>query len=172
VPGQSSIFVIVTLAALIGQLFMLMGLPGIAVRQASEAGGLGLAGFVLTFLGGFLLTSFSVIALVIFPWLMQAAPNLLNSGPAPSLFNFFLVANILFGVGGLLLGIAVMRSGVLPRAAGLLLLVGAILNAAAFPLNGLLSTILNTLAFVLFAAGLGWIGYNLTAERRAMARVA
>jgi hypothetical protein len=169
---QTSLFVIVTLVGLIGQMFLLMGLPGMAARQAPYAGPLGLVGFALTFLGGLLFTSFSVIGLVIFPWLAQAAPNLLaGNGPPPTVFVFFLIASILFGLGGLLLGIAVMRGGVLPRSAGLLLLVGAVLNAAAFPLNGLLSTVVSTVAFVLFSAGLGWIGYALASEGRLAARV-
>ena len=173
-PGQvqSSLFMVVTLVTLIGELLLLMGLPGIAVRQASQAGWLGLGGFALTFVGALLFTSFSVIGLVIFPWLAQAAPNLVAGNGPPAIFVFFLVASILFGVGGLLLCIAVMRGGVLPRSAGLLLLIGAVLNAAAFPLNGLLSTVVSTVAFVIFAAGLGWMGYAMASEGRAVARLA
>jgi hypothetical protein len=175
-PGQaqSSLVVVVTLVSLIGQVLLLMGLAGIAARQGSQTGRLGLSGFALTFAGGLMFTSFSVMSLVIFPSLAQAAPSFFaaNAPPPPAMLAFFLIASILFGVGGLLLGIAVMRGGVLPRTAGLLVLVGAVLNAAAFPLNGLLSTIVSTVAFVVFAAGIGWIGYVMSSERRVAARLA
>jgi hypothetical protein len=164
-PSQMTVSTILGLLSLIGQMPALIGLAGLAVRQAREAGGLGLVGYALTFFGGFLLTSFQVVAIVVFPWLFQVAPNAANSGPPPSFFTFFLISNILFGVGGLLLGLAVMRGGVFPRTAGLLLLIGAVLNALGFPLNGVLSTIVSTVSFVLFAVGLAWMGYVLWQEQ-------
>lgn len=166
-PSQylTPLWVVVTLVSLIGSLLLLLGLPGIAARQASRAGWLGFIGFILTFLGGFLFTSFSVVTLLILPWLAQVAPKLAASNGPSSFFVFFLVAGILFALGGILLGIAVMRAGILPRWAGLLLLIGAVFNLVTFPLNGILSSIISTVAFVLFAGGLGWMGYALMSAR-------
>ena len=159
------LWVVVTLVGFLGSLLLLLGLPGIPALQASRAGWLGLTGFILTFIGGFLFTSFSVVTLLVLPWLAQVAPTLAAGSGPPAFFVFFLVAGILFALGGILLGIAVMRAGMLPRWAGLLLLIGAILNLVTFPLNGIMSTIVGDIAFVLFAGGLGWMGYALMSAR-------
>ena len=161
----TTLWVVVTLVSLIGPLLLLLGLPGIAARQASRAGWLGFIGFILTFIGGFLFTSFSVVGLLVFPWLAQVAPKLAAGNGPPAIFLFFLVAGVLFALGGILLGIAVMRAGILPGFAGLLLLIGAVLNLVTFPLNGILSSIIGTVAFVLFAVGLGWMGYALISAK-------
>lgn len=158
-------WVVVTLVSFIGSLLLLLGLPGISALQASRAGWLGFSGFVLTFIGGFLFSSFSLVSLLVLPWLAQDAPKL-AAGPEPvSIFIFFLVADVLFALGGILLGIAVRRAGILPRRAGLLLLIGAVLNLVTFPLNGIFGTIVGDIAFVLFAGGLGWMGYVLISAR-------
>ncbi len=145
----------------IGSLLLLIGLPAISARQASHAGWLGLVGFVLTFIGGFLFTSFSVTALLILPWLAQVAPKLAAGNGPPAIFVYFLVASLLFAVGGILLGIATMRAGVLPRWAGLLIIISAVLGLVSFPLNGIISSIVGTVSFALFGLGLAWIGYAL-----------
>jgi hypothetical protein len=62
----------------------------------------------------------------------------------------------LFVLGGVLLGLATMRARVFSRWAGLLLLVGAVLDPVSF-VNG----IVGTLAAVLLTFGLGWMGYAL-----------
>ena len=154
---------IVTLGWNIGSLLLLLGLPGICARQALRAGWLGFAGFLLMFISVFLTASFFfVYTLLILPWLSQVAPKLAGSFP-PALFLFTLVAGILFALGGILLGSAIMRAGVLPPLSGLLLLVGASLAILTLiPVYGrMISLIVGTLVFVLFAVALGLIGYAL-----------
>jgi len=151
----------VMLLSFIGPLLLLVALPAVAARQAPRAGWLGLVGFVLTFIGGFLFTSSSVTALLILPWLAQVAPKLAAGNGPPAFFVYFLVASLLFAVGGVLLGIATMRAGVLPRWAGLLVIFGAVLNLVGFPLSGAISSIVGVVAFVLFGLGFAWIGYVL-----------
>jgi len=146
----------------IGSLLLLAGMPGICVRQASRAGWPGFVGFALTFLGMFMLTSSSFTNLLIVPWLAQVAPQVIAHGDGPpALFVFFLMGHLLFAVGGILLGIAMLRARILPGFAGLLLLSGTILNLVSFPLNGSIGTIVGTVAIVLVALGLGWPGYAL-----------
>jgi hypothetical protein len=122
---------------------------------------------------------FFVTTLLFLPWLAQAAPKLaaacsvmggcsFGNGP-PAFFIFFLVAGILLALGGILLGIAIMSAGILPRWSGLLLLLGLVLTPVSFfPLNQIISFIVDTLVFVLPALGfllpalaLVWIGYAL-----------
>jgi len=146
----------------IGSLLLLVGMPGICVRQAAQAGWLGFVGFVLAFIGMFMLTSSSFTNLLIVPWLAQVAPKVVAQGDGPpALFVFFLMGNILFAVGGILLGIATLHARILPRFAGLFLLSGTILNLVSFPLNGSIGNIVGTVAIGCVALGLGWMGYAL-----------
>lgn len=138
-----------------GLVLLLLGLPGIVARQASCAGWLGFVGFLLTFSGAFLAISYyTVVYLVIYPWLNVHAPQvgdqlLFSATPAVTLYNS--VAIGLFVVGLLLLGIATMRARVFPQWAGLLLIVGAVLDPIGF-----VSGIVGTVAAVLVTLGLGW----------------
>jgi hypothetical protein len=141
-----------------GVVLVQLGLPGIVVRQASRAGWLGFVGFVLLFSGGFLLASFFVVLdLTIFPWLDVRAPLLsFQFFTANSAVHVYLaVVSALFGVGGVLLGIATMRARVFPRWAGLLLIVGLVSLSAAFVNPFLIGALLFGML------GLGWIGYAL-----------
>jgi hypothetical protein len=118
-----------------GIVLVQLGLPGIAVRQASRAGWLGVVGFLLLFSGGFLLASFfAVLDLTIFPWLDFRAPLLSAQffTANPAVHVYLVVVSVLFGLGGVLLGIATMRAGVFPRWAGLLLIVGLVGLGGAF----------------------------------------
>src|SRR5215469_10791602 len=140
-----------------GVVLVQLGLPGIVARQASRAGWLGFAGFILMFSGGFLLISFfAVLDLTIFPWLDVQAPQLsAQFFTANSAVNMYAaVASSLFGVGGVLLGIATMRARVFPRWAGLLLIVGVV------SLGSFVNVFLSW-ALVFGLLGLGRIGYAL-----------
>src|SRR5215469_8075836 len=69
----------------------------------------------------------------------------------------------LFGVGGLLLGIATMRARVFPRGAGVLLILGVV------GLGAFVNVFLGA-AMLFGLVGLGWIGYALlTAQGEAKA---
>ncbi|MDQ2713629.1 MAG: hypothetical protein M3Z08_01830 [Chloroflexota bacterium] len=160
------LYTVVTLVSLIGEVLLLLGLPSICARQRERAGWLGFIGIILAFLGGSLFAGLSVTGLLFQPWLAQVAPQLAAGNGPPAFFVIFLVAGVLFALGGILLGIAVMRAGILPRWAGLLLLIGAVLNVVDVPLSDTLGAIVASVAFVLFAAGLGWMGYALTTESR------
>jgi hypothetical protein len=61
-------------------LLVAMGLPGLYLRQATRAGALGFAGFVLLSLGVLLgSVAFATVQITIFPYLAQSAPKLLPS---------------------------------------------------------------------------------------------
>ena len=141
-----------------GMVLQLLGLPGIVARQAPRAGWLGFVGFLLTFLGWFLLTGFYVgDDLIISPWLNALAPHVYAQWFVnPAVGVSIHVANSLLGVGGVLLGIAATRAGVLPRWAGLLLIAAAVVALGSFVIGSLISV-----ATVLVVLGLGWMGYAL-----------
>jgi hypothetical protein len=172
-PSQFSnplLLVLMWLGA-IGSILLLIGLPGLAARQGARGGWLGFVGFVFTWLGGLLFTSLNFINIIIIPWLAQEAPKLAASNGPGALFVAYLVASVSFALGGILLGIAIMRGKIWSRWTGILLLAGAVLNLVDFPLNGLISGIVSAVAFILFAGALAWVGYGLIAGGRGEAAI-
>lgn len=141
-----------------GMVLLLLGMPGIIARQEPRAGWLGFAGFLLTFLGWFLLTSYYLVDnLIISPWLAALAPHVYAQWFFdPAVGVSFHVANSLLGVGGVLLGSATMRAGALPRWAGLLLIAAAVVDLGSFVIGNL-----TTVAVGLLSLVLGWMGYAL-----------
>lgn len=154
----------------------LLGIAGIYARQANQAGWLGLAGFLLFSLSWWLQTGFVFTETFVFPLLASTQPQFVdgflgvvagrasevNLGVLPLLYG---VVGIFYMLGGLLLGIATFRAGVLPRGAGALLAV----TAALTPTAALLPHQFQRLAAVPMGIALVWLGYALWSERRGQA---
>jgi hypothetical protein len=154
-------------------LLFLLGVAGIYARQASRAGRLGVAGVLLFGLSWALQTAFVFAETFILPLLATDAPQFVDGvlgisygrasevdlGALPALYA---LVGILYMLGGLLLGIATFRAGILPRrAAGLLAVTATLTPAAAlFPHE------IQRLAGVPMGLALAWLGYALWSERR------
>ncbi len=133
---------------------------GIYAYQSSHAGILGLIGFIVAEIG--LLLNFALRFLFTFvaPTLMQF-PDALAAIDRSPYNSAFLATLVIFAVGYVLFGAATMRARMLPRWAGALLIVGAILS---FVLMGLSVNV----GALLANAGFIWMGYTMwTSERRA-----
>lgn len=157
-------------------LLFLLGLGGIYARQVKEAGGLGLAGFLLFSLSWALQTAFVFAEAFIFPVLASTAPQFVdgllgvasgrasdvNLGALPALYA---LVGVLYMLGGLLFGIATFRAGILPRWAAGLLAVTALLT----PLAALLPHQIQRFAAVPVGVALAGLGYALWSERRSRA---
>lgn len=166
--------IIQTLKAAMG-VFGLLGLTGLYVRQAHAAGWLGLAGYLLFSLFFALTLPFAYIEAFILPLLASEAPGFVTSflgifNGQPTAMNLgalpVLYALAGFGgyvLGGLLFGIATVRTGVLPRWAG-----GLLAAAAVSPplLAWLLPHPLDRMLAVPMGIALIWLGYALWSERR------
>jgi hypothetical protein len=116
----------------VGAAFALVGLPGLFAQQRAALGWLGLTGFALSFLGNAMFLGTGMITAFIWPMLAVDAPTCVEVGgpifgSPVSVLAFALTALILV-IGYLLFCIATLWAGVLPRAATLALLVGAILG--------------------------------------------
>jgi hypothetical protein len=159
-------------------LLFLLGITGIYARQVNKAGWLGLAGFLLLFLSWGLQMAFVFAEAFILPLLATSAPQFVdavlgnlarneasavNLGALPMLYS--LGASVPYMLGGLLLGLATLRAGILPRWAGGLLAVTATLT----PLAALLPHNIQRLAAIPMGLALATLGYALWAERRAQA---
>jgi len=123
----------ILLLMLLGVLLIVGGLPGMYVRQAERAGWSGLVGYTLTCCAVLLFGAFMALFAFIIPLLDTHAQLLLtgydnfnlNGGRIPPLVVLFQVAGLVLSVGTFLLGRATIRAGVLPRSAGVALIVAA-----------------------------------------------
>jgi hypothetical protein len=154
----------------------MLGIAGIYARQVEKSGWLGLAGYLLFSLFWALSLAFHFIEAFIEPVVATEAPKFvegilgvvtsvpseMNLGALPAVYMLAGIAG--YVLGGVLFGIATFRAGILPRWAGGLLALGAILPP-------LLSSVVHHPFDRLFAVPVGlalaWLGYALWSERRA-----
>ena len=154
--------------------FGLFGLTGIYARQVEESGWLGLVGYILMSFWLVNLSHFTFIEVFVLPPLVTQAPTVVESvlgiftksageiqfGALSTIYD--LNGFIGYMIGGVLFGIVTFRARILPRWAGALLAVGALLvpfAAVLPPVHEAKVTIPGGLALV-------WLGYSLWAERR------
>lgn len=124
-----------------GMLFLLGGVLLVGAvfsvysRYAAYAGTLGLAGFLVAFVGTVLTAGMLWDGAFILPALAAEAPALIESSEPPSLIAAvgFNLSPALFSAGWLLLGLAMFRTHSLPRTAAILLMLGAILSFIPMP---------------------------------------
>lgn len=146
------------LLRVLGGMLIVVGLPGMYSRQAQRAGLLGLIGFLLTLFYILILgVAGDTINAFVVPFIASAAPSLLKGSLPSGLETFFFVGGLLGLVGGILLGIATLRTSVLPRWAGLPLIVGAVLSF----IGNFLPPVVSTIGIVLFLIGLAWLGFGV-----------
>jgi hypothetical protein len=171
-----STWAIITSLKTVMSLLMLIGVTGIYARQVTHVGWLGLIGYLI-FALAWAITYADVFAeTVILPPLAAAAPQFVDSmlgigagrvspvdlGSFPTLF---MLSGGLYMLGGLLLGIATFRAGILPRwAAGLMASTAFLTPAAA-----ILPHQFQRLAAVPMGLALAGLGYALWSERRSAA---
>jgi hypothetical protein len=153
--------------------FGLFGMAGLYARQAEKSGWLGLAGFVLFSLWLGLMMPFSFVESFILPSLATESPAFVEGflgmftgipseidlGVLPTLWN---ISGPLYIFGPLLFGIATFRARVLPRWAGALLVIGAVL----VPVGALVPPEYQPRIMLPAGLALAWLGYALFSERR------
>jgi ethanolamine utilization microcompartment shell protein EutS len=151
-------------------MLFVFGLIGVYMIQAEKAGRLGSVGFVLTFFGALILTAQVIAATWILPvFALQAnAPKtafeMLNlAGPLAAFSSVVFAAYVPAGLGLILLGIATMRAGVLPRWAGLLLIIGTVLDLAV--LIGTPGELIVKAGDIAIDAAKIWIAYALWSNK-------
>lgn len=143
---------------LIGGVLLLGGLIGLYAGQSHSAGTLGVVAFLVAFVGTTLVVGLIWVLAFMVPSVAEAAPELLSDSPAGALGVGFALSFALGGLGWLLFGVATLRARVYPRAAAVLLIVGAVLTFLPIPLSA-----------VVWEAAVAWLGFSLLTERGAMA---
>lgn len=164
---QSSLWVPAHLLPYLAGALALFGLVGLLARQLPQASRLGVIGFVLAFAGTALSLMGGREQLFIQPLLAARAPELLAPDALPGLAQLILTS-LVKSVGYVLLGIAIVRAGVIPRAVGILLAVGGPTLAFSPPIG---SDVVFLVSATIFGLGYVWLGYALWTdageERRA-----
>ena len=154
--------------------FGVLGLTGIYARQIEKSGWLGLVGYVLMSLWLVNLSHFTFIEVFVLPPLVTEAPIVVESflgiftksageitfGALPTIYD--LNGFIGYMIGGVLFGIATFRARILPRWAGALLAIGALL----VPFAAVLPPVHEAKVTIPGGVALVWLGYSLWAERR------
>jgi hypothetical protein len=145
-------------------LLVLLGLPGLYAAQRGRMGWLGFAGFLIAFLGTYLIAvtgNFGFLA----PVLAKDAPAVIDTiSQYPPVVGINALAAIAFMIGYVLFGIAMIRTAGLPRLAGILVALGAPAHLIGFGVAQLVTPVLWPIAIVgavSLGAGLAWPGYLL-----------
>jgi hypothetical protein len=149
---------------MLGFLFLIPGIAILHTTQADRAGGLGLAGFFLTYLGAvlYIIPAYFMMA--------QLAGQIANNRVLMvswvdlpvGRYGFYMILSGIF-----LFGISVIRAGVFPRWTGWLVAVGlAILLPSQFTPQAYLFLIFWMIGATLQGIGLGWMGWTLLRIQR------
>lgn len=154
--------------------FGLFGMAGLYARQVEKSGWLGLTGFLLFSVWFVLITGFSFVEAFILPNLATESPAFVESllgmltgvpstvdlGILPMLWN---ISGPMYILGALLFGIATLRARVLPRWAGGLLTLAAVL----IPIGGMFPHEYQAkIAMIPVGLAMVWLGYALFSEHR------
>ena len=147
---------------------LVFGLIGLYTYQAKQAGVLGLIAFVLTSAGNAMFPTFSLFEATLMPALVAdpATRSLADPAEGSTFVIVVLGAVVIALVGYILFGIAIMRAGVLPRWAGLLIMVGWVLLFFGSGLPAL--AIIKPIGIVMAGLGYAWCGYEIWSSKSEM----
>lgn len=141
---------------LLAGLLLLVGLAGLYVRQLEDGGLLGMVGFLVAFCGTVMAVGAFWANAFVAPSLAQEELRLLDAAPPRALAAGFTLSYGSVALGWLLFGLATLRTGLYPRSASVLLMIGAALTWLPLPLSG-----------VPFSVAVAWMGYALFSRKDA-----
>lgn len=165
---ESPAWVPAQLIQLFGVALILLGLPAIYGRQSGRAGVFGLIAFVLLFVG----TMSELMGPISGIWTAELATrpetrSLIESRVMPSALGVvFVVFFPQLLLGAIAFGVSVIRAGVFARAAGVLMIVGVLLDIV----GGFILRVGLFGPEIVFAA-MGWLGLHLVTSAREPERV-
>jgi hypothetical protein len=137
--------------ALVAMYVLLLALTGLYWVEANVVGGLGLAGYLIAFLGTLLVAGDWWYETFIGPILRDRVPELLEEAqPGLVLFGAF-VTSAAFAVGWLIFGLSSYRTGIFPRGASIFLMLGGVAGAVPLLVGSQIP----------LALAVGWMGSSL-----------
>lgn len=141
---------------LLAGLLLLVGLAGLYFRQSEDGGLLGVIGFLVAFYGTVMAVGAFWADAFVAPSLAGEDFRFLDAAPPTALAAGFTLSYGAVALGWLLFGASTLRTGLYPRQASVLLMIGAALTWLPLPLSG-----------VPFSAAVTWMGYALLTEKKA-----
>ena len=135
---------------LLAGLLLLVGLAGLYFRQSEDGGLLGVVGFLVAFYGTVMAVGTFWADAFIAPSLAGEELRFLEAAPPTALAAGLTLSYGFVAFGWLLFGWSMLRTGLYPRQASVLLMIGAALTWLPLPLSG-----------VPFSAAVAWLGYAL-----------
>jgi hypothetical protein len=157
------------LLVFVGLMLFIPGLMGLYARLVNRTGWLGFAGFLLTLVPMFVLIGISVVDMLIWPSIARVQPDLIltaegefnqASGPFAATIALIVPFSMIGALGFILLGIAIWRSDILPRWAGLLLAVAGPLYCIGPGFVSHEMLLLNLVVYGPFALVSLWLGWS------------
>ena len=137
--------------ALFAMYALVLALTGLYLRQADAAGKVGLAGYLIAFLGTLLIAGDWWFESFIAPQIAAVAPEVMSGAITGSMAVGAAATFGLFAVGWTTFGVATFRANEFPRPAAALLIVG-----------GLVGILAGSTPYQLpLAIAVGWIGVSL-----------
>lgn len=140
---------------LLGGMLVLLGLVGLYARQSDASGVPGLIGFLAAFAGTSLLLGAFWANTFVVPSLATEAPEFLDTQTTGALWLGFTSSFALVALGWVLFGASTLRARVYPRAASVLLMVGAALTFTPLPASGMV-----------FDVAVAWLGFVLLSGKQ------
>jgi len=151
--------------------FLLLGLPGLYVAQSERAGRFGLVSFLMVFFG----TLFFAVSNnhgFIAPVLAAGAPAMLDAiNTYPPIVTLNVLLTVGFFLGFIFFGITTLHARILPRQAGILMVIGSPLNVIGAVLSLLVFEafwIVAILGALALGLGLAFAGYSLWVHKENM----
>jgi len=135
---------------LLAGLVLLVGLAGLYSRQSEDGGLLGMVGFLVAFYGTVMAVGVFWADAFVTPSLAREELRLLGAAPPRALAAGLTLSYGSVALGWLLFGWSALRTGLYPRQASVLLMIGAALTWLPLPLSG-----------VPFSIAVAWMGYAL-----------
>lgn len=140
--------------------FLLVGAAGLYLRQREVFGHIGKAGFYLTafgfslgIVGGAMII---VIGLTVGEEATMGVPDMIAH----------MLSHVFYALGSILLGIATLRAGIMPKGAAILMAIGPVWLFAMFGVGLNQSFVLLLPPVIATALGWMWLGYALIAEKK------
>lgn len=148
-------YTVVSAVLMVGVLLLLVATVGLYERHSAAFGAFGLFGFLAALIGTGLIVGLIWALTFVAPSAAIEAPAFLDAEEvAGPLDTGFVLSGIAWALGWALFGVAMLRARVLPRAATIALVAGALLAIAPLPASALL-----------LDAALIWIGLVIVRER-------
>jgi hypothetical protein len=151
VPDPSSgLATVQAVLFLVGLALLVVALAGLRHDAFDRARPLAAIGFPLALVGTVLNAGGLWTDLFVVPGIAAGAPELVTAGPDAVLTTGYVLSSAVFVLGWATVGVAALRARAWPRAAALLLVVGAVVSFVPAPLT-----------FVPFGVAVAWIGLQL-----------